>query len=107
MPHHVARPKTGAATELERPTKLQTPPQYRVLLHNDDYTTRDFVVWLLKAVFGKEEADAVAIMLLVHNTGLGVAGVYTFQVAETKVEQVRQLAERNEFPLLCTMEPDD
>ena len=107
MPRHAGSPKTGTAAEVERAAKLRTPPLYRVLLHNDDYTTQDFVVWLLKEIFGKEEAEAVAIMLSVHNKGIGVAGVYTFQVAETKVEQVRQLAERHEFPLLCTMEPED
>jgi ATP-dependent Clp protease adaptor protein ClpS len=77
-----------------------------VLLHNDDYTTREFVVMVLQEVFRKTEPDAVSIMLAVHNGGVGVAGVYSFQVAETKVDQVRQLAERHEFPLLCTFELD-
>jgi ATP-dependent Clp protease adaptor protein ClpS len=77
-----------------------------VLLHNDDYTTREFVVMVLQEVFRKTEPDAVSIMLAVHNGGVGVAGVYSFQVAETKVDQVRHLAERHEFPLLCTFEPE-
>jgi len=98
--------KTGTTTETKISEKLQLPPLYRVILHNDNYTTRDFVVWVLQEVFRKAEADAVSIMLLVHNSGTGVAGIYPFQVAETKVEQVRQLAERHEFPLLCTLEPN-
>jgi ATP-dependent Clp protease adaptor protein ClpS len=77
-----------------------------VLLHNDNYTTRDFVVWVLQEVFRKAQADAISIMLSVHEKGIGVAGIYSFQVAETKAEQVRQLAERHEFPLLCTIEQD-
>jgi len=98
--------KTGTSTETKISEKLQLPPLYRVILHNDNYTTRDFVVWVLQEVFRKAEADAVSIMLLVHNSGTGVAGIYPFQVAETKVEQVRQLAEHHEFPLLCTFEPN-
>jgi len=98
--------KSGTITETKVFEKLQTPPLYRVLLHNDSYTTRDFVVWVLQEVFRKAEVDAISIMLSVHNKGIGVAGVYSFQVAETKVEQVRQMAERHEFPLLCTFEPD-
>jgi len=98
--------KTGTSTETIISEKLQVPPLYRVILHNDNYTTRDFVVWVLQEVFRKAESDAVSIMLLVHNSGAGVAGVYPFQVAETKVEQVRQLAERHEYPLLCTFEPN-
>ncbi|MDR0499065.1 MAG: ATP-dependent Clp protease adaptor ClpS [Holophagales bacterium] len=98
--------KTGTTTETKISEKIQVPPLYRVILHNDNYTTRDFVVWVLQEIFRKDEADAVSIMLLVHNNGMGVAGIYPFQVAETKVEQVSQLAERHEFPLLCTFEPN-
>ncbi|MBI4509907.1 MAG: ATP-dependent Clp protease adaptor ClpS [Deltaproteobacteria bacterium] len=87
--------------------KLQRPRLYRVLLHNDDYTTREFVVWILKVVFHKSEAEATAIMWHVHRTGNGRAGAYTREVAETKVAEVTQAAEKAEFPLLCTMEPED
>ena len=79
---------------------------WRVLLHNDDYTTQEFVVYILETVFNKPQAEAFAIMMRVHQSGLGVAGIYTRDVAETKVKAARQLAEQNEFPLLVTMEPE-
>ena len=87
--------------------KLREPGMWRVLLHNDDYTTQEFVVWLLKAVFRKPESEATAIMLAVHRSGIGVAGVYTRDVAETRAARARQLAERQGFPLLCTVEAED
>lgn len=87
-------------------TKLQKPQLYKVLLHNDNYTTRDFVVFLLQTVFGKGEADAIQIMLHVHHNGIGVAGVYTREVAETKVDTVIKLARENEYPLMASMEPE-
>jgi len=79
---------------------------WRVLLHNDDYTTQEFVVYVLETVFNKPQAEAFAIMMQVHQSGLGIAGIYTRDVAETKVKATRQLAEQNEFPLLVTMEPE-
>jgi ATP-dependent Clp protease adaptor protein ClpS len=79
---------------------------WRVLLHNDDYTTQEFVVYILETVFNKPQAEAFAIMMRVHQSGLGIAGIYTRDVAETKVKAARQLAEQNEFPLLVTMEPE-
>ena len=79
---------------------------WRVLLHNDDYTTQDFVVWVLETVFHKPTAEAFDIMLSVHRSGMGIAGVYTHDVAETKLKTTRQLAEEHEFPLLVTMEPE-
>ncbi len=85
--------------------KLARPPMWKVMLHNDDYTTRDFVVEILRGIFHRSEADAVAIMLHVHNNGVGLAGIYPHDVAETKVARVKDLAKINEFPLLCTMEP--
>ena len=91
---------------LEERTRTKKPPMYKVLLHNDDYTTREFVVWVLQTVFHKNESDAVAIMSHVHNNGIGVAGVYTFEVAEMKVEKVGHLARASEYPLLCTMEEE-
>ncbi len=91
-------------TRTER--KLQQPPLYRVLLHNDDYTTREFVVWVLQSVFHRSEIEAVQVMLHVHNNGIGIAGVYPFDVAEAKVRTVIELAEQHEFPLLSTLEPE-
>jgi ATP-dependent Clp protease adaptor protein ClpS len=86
--------------------QLERPRLWRVLLHNDDYTTQDFVVWILETVFRKPRAEAFAIMLSVHRSGLGLAGVYTRDVAETKTKAVQDLAEEHEFPLLVTMEPE-
>ena len=86
--------------------KLREPEMWKVLLHNDDYTTQEFVVFLLKSIFRKPEPEAMAIMLAVHRAGVGVAGVYTRDVAETRAERGRQLAEREGFPLLLTVEAD-
>jgi ATP-dependent Clp protease adaptor protein ClpS len=98
----------GVGTKATPRTRLRlTPPSlWKVILHNDDYTTREFVVLVLQNVFRKPEAEAVRIMMAVHRKGIGVAGVYPFDVADTKVAQVRALAEANEFPLLCTLEPE-
>lgn len=89
----------------ERPAR-QTPRLYRVLLHNDDYTTMEFVVHVLVRFFGKSETEAARIMLEVHHAGSGVAGTYTRDVAETRVEQVTSEARREGFPLLLTTEPE-
>ncbi len=86
--------------------RLKRPPLFRVLLHNDDFTTMEFVVEVLRRVFGKSEADAFRIMWAVHTQGVGCAGVYTYEVAEMKVERVSQLARQQEYPLLCTMEEE-
>lgn len=96
----------GVAVRPKSDRKLAKPRLWKVLLHNDDYTTRDFVVEILQNIFRKSEAEAVTIMLHVHRKGVGVAGVYPYDVAETKVEAVRSLARKREFPLLCTMEPE-
>jgi len=100
--------QSGAVvTETESKEKLQRPPLYKVLLHNDDFTTMEFVVFVLETIFGHNEGNAIRIMLNVHKLGLGLAGVYTYEVAEMKVEKVTSLAQANEFPLLCTMEEDE
>ena len=96
---------TRARPETER--KLKQPPMYKVLLHNDDYTSREFVVEVLCNIFHKAEVDAVQILLHVHQNGIGVAGVYTYEVAETKVRQVESLANECEFPLMLTIESED
>ena len=92
----------GVITESE--DKVDEPPVYKVLLHNDDYTTMEFVILILEKVFHKTTAEATRIMLNVHNQGIGVAGVYPREVAETKVAIVLDLARKNEYPLLCTIE---
>ncbi|MEM6537406.1 MAG: ATP-dependent Clp protease adapter ClpS [Pseudomonadota bacterium] len=84
--------------------KTKRPSLYKVLLLNDDYTPQEFVVWLLQAIFNKDPEDAVRIMLHVHQNGVGVCGVYTYEVAETKVAQVMEISRRNQHPLQCTME---
>ena len=99
-------PREFALTETRSEQKLQRPRMWRVLLHNDDYTTQDFVVWVLETVFRKPRAEAVAIMMSVHRSGLGIAGVFTHDVAATKVKTTQRLAEEHEFPLLVTMEPE-
>ena len=83
---------------------LQEPPLYKVLLHNDDYTTMEFVISILETVFQKSTPDATKIMLNVHHEGVGVAGIYTREICETKISLVHQLARKNEFPLRCSME---
>lgn len=95
---------TVVVTDTRTQRKLQKPKQYKVLLHNDDYTTMEFVVFVLMNVFHRSETDAVQIMLHVHKSGIGVAGVYTYEVAETRVTQVEELARAHEFPLRCTLE---
>jgi ATP-dependent Clp protease adaptor protein ClpS len=91
----------------EEKTTLKKPPLYKVLLHNDDFTTMEFVVYVLQTVFQRSESDAIHIMLSVHHAGIGVAGIYTYEVAEMKAEKVKSLAEANEYPLLCTVEESE
>ena len=86
--------------------KLQKPSMYRVLLLNDDYTPMEFVVYVLEAIFNKSRDEATQIMLHVHQNGVGLCGVYTYEVAETKVAQVVDSSRRNQHPLQCTMEKD-
>jgi ATP-dependent Clp protease adaptor protein ClpS len=93
-------PKRGAGP------KPQKPSLYRVLILNDDYTPMEFVVYVLERFFNKSREDATRVMLHVHQTGVGVCGVYTYEVAETKVAQVVDMARRHQHPLQCTMEKD-
>jgi ATP-dependent Clp protease adaptor protein ClpS len=85
--------------------KLKTPAMYKVVLHNDHYTTMEFVVEILRTVFHKETPDATRIMLDVHTKGRGVVGVYTYDVAASRATRVHRLAREREFPLRCTVEP--
>ncbi len=86
--------------------EIDEPPMYKVLLHNDDYTTMEFVVEILMVVFKKSPEESVEIMLNVHKKGIGICGVYTYEVSETKVNTVHTLARENGFPLKCTMEKE-
>jgi ATP-dependent Clp protease adaptor protein ClpS len=99
-------PQREEGTLTETQPKSRLPRRFRVLLHNDDFTSMDFVVGVLVRFFHKSETEATRIMLEVHVKGMGVAGVYPRDQAETKVAQVTAEAERNGFPLLVTMEPE-
>jgi len=87
-------------------TRTKKPSLYRVLILNDDYTPMEFVVYVLERFFNKSREEATTIMLHVHQNGVGVCGIFTYEVAETKVAQVLDLARRSEHPLQCTMEKE-
>jgi ATP-dependent Clp protease adaptor protein ClpS len=99
----------GTGTDIATETRIKTkkPSLYRVLLLNDDYTPMEFVVYILERFFNRSREQATRIMLHVHQKGVGLCGVYTYEVAETKVQQVLDLARRHEHPLQCVMEKDD
>lgn len=84
--------------------KTEEPPLFKVLLHNDDYTTMEFVVSILENIFQKTMQEATRIMLHVHNDGIGIAGIYTKEICETKIAIVHGLARKNDYPLRCSME---
>ncbi len=94
--------QTGIGVE----EKITKPPMYKVLLHNDDYTTREFVVEILINIFSKSTAEATRLMLHVHNNGLGVIGVYTYETAETKVKHATDLAQDFGYPLRLSIEQE-
>jgi ATP-dependent Clp protease adaptor protein ClpS len=96
--------ETDTLTESE--TKLEKPKLFKVVLHNDDFTTMDFVVFVLEYVFNRTEPEAFVIMLKVHNEGLGIAGVYPYEIANMKSEKAMNLAKSREYPLLCTVEEE-
>lgn len=106
MPRHEIEHGGAVVEKTESKTKLERPPLYKVFLHNDDFTTMEFVVFILLTVFNHDESEAIRLMLNVHRQGLGLAGIYTYEVAQMKVGRVTSLAQANEFPLLCTMEED-
>lgn len=101
--------KPSGSTETISETRQQTkkPPMYKVLFHNDDYTTMEFVVSVLMTIFHHSEASSFKIMMHIHTNGIGVAGVYTKEVAETKVAQTISSARKNEYPLEVTIEAVD
>src|SRR3982750_380361 len=90
------------ATETE--TKLEKPKLFKVILHNDDFTTMDFVIFVLQYVFNRSDAEAFTIMMKVHREGLGIAGIYPFEIANMKCQKAVNLAKAREYPLLCTVE---
>lgn len=91
--------------EEEQDLELQKPTMYKVIFHNDDYTTMEFVVFILESIFHKSKAESTKIMLEVHKKGSGVVGIYTKEVASTNIYLVEKLAEEEEFPFRATMEP--
>ncbi|MBO6783072.1 MAG: ATP-dependent Clp protease adapter ClpS [Alphaproteobacteria bacterium] len=95
---------TGIATKARAKTKK--PSMYKVLMLNDDYTPMEFVVMILERFFGKQHEEAVQIMLHVHQKGVGICGVFTYEVAETKVTQVMDFARKHQHPLQCTLEKE-
>ena len=102
-------PKTGDSADVLTQTKPKTqrPPLYKELLLNDDYTPMEFVVHVLERFFGITHSQAVEIMLTVHKKGVAVVGVFSYEIAETKVAQVMDFARRNQHPLQCTMEKEE
>ena len=92
--------------EFDLALELQEPQMFKVLLHNDDYTSMDFVVGVLIGIFHKTHAQAEQIMLQIHEKDKAICGVYSFEIAQTKAQQVKQKAKQNEFPLLATIEED-
>ena len=96
---------TGLVTKTR--VKTKKPSLYRVVILNDDYTPMEFVVFVLERFFNKNSDDAYRIMMHVHQHGVGVCGIFTYEVAETKVAQVRDMARRNEHPLRCDLERED
>ena len=94
------------AVMTESETRLEKPPLYKVILHNDDFTTMEFVVFILNQVFLRSNDEAFAIMLKVHHEGIGIAGIYSFEIANMKAEKAMNLARAHEYPLLCTVEEE-
>jgi ATP-dependent Clp protease adaptor protein ClpS len=86
--------------------RTEEPKKYKVILLNDDYTSMEFVVWVLMTIFRHSQAAATRIMLHIHNSGIGVAGIYSREVAETRIAQVHEVAREAGHPLQCTMEPE-
>ena len=90
--------------DVKNDQEIREPKMYRVILHNDDYSTMDFVIEVIISIFHKPAADATRIMLDVHKKGMGICGVYTYDIASTRVARVHQLAKKREFPLKCSLE---
>ena len=93
--------------EADYALELEEPKMFKVLLHNDNYTSMEFVVEVLMGIFRKTQLEAEQLMLQIHEKDRAICGVYTFEIAQTKAQQVKQLAKQNEFPLLATIEEDN
>ncbi len=98
--------QTDEQVEILNDQDIEFPKNFKVILHNDDYTTMEFVISVLKGVFGKSESESMDIMLKVHQEGVGICGIYTYEIATTKQEKVRKLSKENGFPLKCTIEEE-
>ncbi len=96
----------GGEVLVEKKTKLEKPKLFKVILHNDDFTTMEFVVFVLQYVFNRSDSEAFSIMLKVHNEGISVAGIYPYEIANMKSEKATNLARSREYPLLCTVEEE-
>ena len=105
MANRKRRESQGDTAVLEK-TKSKKPRRFKIYLHNDDYTPMDFVVMILMDVFHKDSMQAQKIMWTVHVSGIALCGVYPFSIAESKVDKVMELARREQYPLLCTMEAE-
>ncbi len=102
----LVKPDYKEIVDSETREEFKEPSMYKILLYNDDYTSMEFVVEILLSVFNKSIEDATITMLKVHREGIGICGVYTYEIAETKVNAVHVLAREREFPLKCTMEQE-
>jgi ATP-dependent Clp protease adaptor protein ClpS len=96
----------GGEVLIEKKTKLEKPKLFKVILHNDDFTTMEFVVFVLQYVFNRSEPEAFSVMLKVHQEGIGIAGIYPYEIANMKSEKATNLARAREYPLLCTVEEE-
>ncbi len=106
MPEWTDSDEGGIGVLPEKKTRLEKPKLFKVILHNDDFTTMDFVVFVLEYIFSRSEAEAVTVMLSVHNSGKGVAGIYPYEIANMKSQKAMNLAKSREYPLLCTVEEE-
>lgn len=108
--HNTGKPddlnESGVGTLLKPKPKPKKPNMYKVILLNDDYTPMDFVILILKKIFNKNSDEATEIMMSVHRRGVGICGIFTHEIAETKVEKVMDYARKHEQPLQCTMEKE-
>lgn len=91
---------------IEKKTRSKRPARFNVIMHNDDYTTMEFVIEVLQSIFHKESADATRLMLQIHRRGKALCGLYPFEIAETKIDKVHKAARAAGFPLRCTLEPE-
>lgn len=96
----------GGEVLVEKKTRLEKPKLFKAILHNDDFTTMEFVVFVLQYVFNRSDPEAFTIMLKVHNEGIGIAGIYPYEIANMKSEKAMNLARSREYPLLCTVEEE-